>query len=110
MKFIGLVIGLLLIVSVVSAGLFGPDPTPVSTPVASIDTWTPVDKCWVYQPDTWNVYYSWSELKPGEIRYFVTYVNQDGHHELRLVDIDTWYSVDTRILTGGKFEMYQQGG
>lgn len=81
-------------IQVASAGWPFQEPQPVE----NVTTWTPVDKCWVY--DTARTY--------GDMIFFVTYMDQNGHHELREVDIDTWYSI---TVNQGPFSyMYYQGG
>jgi len=88
--------------SVASAGIFGPDPTPTQQIVE--DTWAPVDKCWTYQPIECTSSYCHSEMQA--IVYFITYVNQNGHHKIEQVDIDTWYNVTSTFSFKG---MYYQG-
>lgn len=69
----------------------------------SNDTWEPVDKVWVYQP---NSYQDARNHNTGHIVFFVTYENQNGHHEIREVDIDTWYN---SYPLAYKSQMYYQG-
>ena len=100
---------LALSITIASAGLFGPDPTPTPEPQPTIaDTWTPIDKCWTYQPDTWEVFYSYSSLHYGQILYFITYVNQNGHHKIEQVDIDTWYDFNVYLVNQNTY-MFHQG-
>lgn len=95
-------------VCIVNAGIFGPDPTPMPEPQPTIaDTWTPVDKCWTYQPEFG---YGTNGVKPGKILYFITYVNQNGHHKIERVDIDTWYTTHIDGTLGDSVRpMYHQG-
>lgn len=90
------VIGMIMMVlcvgtCLVSAAWFTSEET--AEPV-NIDSWTPIDKCWVYQPDTWEVFAYSSGFHGGEIKYFVTYINQNGQHKIEKVDIDTWYNIE----------------
>jgi len=87
----------LITLPVVSAEIFGPDPTPVSG-----DVWTPVDKCWVY-----DSYHS-QDVGWYGIVYFITYQNQYGQHKIEKVDIDTWYN--SKMRNDVTPSMYFQGG
>lgn len=94
---------------VVSAGLFGPDPTPEPTTNVTSDVWQPVDKWMAYQPD-FSIYdgvHKNGQAVIGGVKYFITYENQYGHHEIREVDIDTWYNMKG---IGISYSMYLQGG
>ena len=87
----------------VSAGLFGPDPTPTPIQEYIQDTWTPIDKCWVYQPGVWDSTGNYWVTEPRYV-YSITYINQNGHREVRDVDIDAWYN-----YVIDRYPMYYQG-
>jgi len=90
----------------VDGGFFGPDPVVVG------DTWTPMDKCWVYQPIECTASVCHEDM--SGIKYFVTYVNQNGHHKIEIVDIDTWYNTHIDHVVSSSVDhfsyMYYQGG
>jgi len=72
--------------------------------VRAEDTWTPVDKYWVYQPEFAGETASSYLYVKAEVKYYIVCINQFGQRQAFKATMDEWYECTTTSY------MYHQGG